>query len=65
MTNGDDRLIFLLEEMAENTRLSRRVDSAGRLIQNNDRRIAIKIARQRQPLPVPLPQSGALDPTAI
>lgn len=65
MANGDDSLIFLLEQMKENARLSRRVDSAGRLIQNDDRRIAIKIARQRQSLPLPLPQSGALDPTAI
>lgn len=65
MANGDDSLIFLLEQMKENARLSRRVDSTGRLVQNDDRRVAIKITRQRQPLPLPLPQSGALDPTAI
>lgn len=65
MANGNDRLVFLLEQMAENPRFGRCVDSTGRLVQNDDRRVTVKITRQRQPLPLPLPQSGALDPTAI
>lgn len=65
MTDSDDGFVFLLKQVAENSCLSCRINSASRLVQNNDWRIAVKIARQRQPLSLPARQIHALVITIV
>ena len=56
VANGDDSLALLSKEVAKDTRFGGSVDSAGGLVEDNDGRIAIQVARQGQALPLPTRQ---------
>ena len=50
MTDRDNRLVLFSKETLENTRFRQCINRTGWFIENNNRTVTIKIARQTQPL---------------